>query len=68
MEGQPSDFAPGLRGLPAEERARRLREVFDRIRHRPPDPRYEGKSDAEVVAMIKETRDEIWKEHVANRR
>jgi len=68
MEKDGSVFAADVRGLPAEKRAKRLCELFERICRRRPDPRYEGKSDEEVITMIKRTREELWKEQVAGRR
>ncbi len=57
-----------IRGAGKSERSRRLRELFERIARRRPDPRYAGKSDEEVVAMIKRTRDAMWKARLADRR
>ena len=48
-----------LRGLSVEERNRKVREIFDRIHARPPDPRYVGKTDDEIIASIKATREAL---------
>lgn len=68
MEENRPELAADLRKLSPEERARRIDELWVEIERNTPDPRYVGLSDDEVVAMIKRTRVEIWKEHVAGRR
>lgn len=68
MSESRAELAADVRGLPAEERTSRLRDLFARIGRRQPDSRYAGMSDDQVVAAIKRTREEIWKEHVAGRR
>jgi len=42
-------------------------EILDEIEKQGPDPRFIGKTEEEIIQMIKKTREDIWNEKLAPR-